>query len=250
MGSTNREQIQDETTRVEELQRGLTGRAVGPGAGPRASRIAERIARQQVAAAGEEQAKKEKIQSEQLRLAEEAQEQAFTDQQLGQIEQAMSAKQSLAQQTESILNNLERAGKELDLQKRAAQLEQVGFNLRMNNKQYIDRLNQAAQVARLDDALRFEEELKKAIFEDEIDLINNDLEFRRLLDADARELSRELSQISLDQAMSIASSQIAQESQAAKWNSVSTAVSAGAQAYATYKKNVPDTTPRPKKEET
>lgn len=234
LGGTGREQIQDETARAESLQRGLTGRDLGPSSSPQSSRLAERIARQQVQGATEEQARKEDIQSEQLRLAEEAQEQAFSDQQLGQIEQAMSAKQQAAQQSEAILNELEREGRKLDLQKDAARLEQIGFNLRMNNKQYIDNLNRSGKTSRLEDAIRFEEELKRAIFDDQIDLLNNDLSFRRLVDADERELARELSTISLQQAMEIASMQAEQINQTAKYNAIGQVVKGGAQAYAAY----------------
>jgi hypothetical protein len=232
LGNAGREQIQDETARAEDLQRGLTGRDLGPSSSPVSSRLSERIARQQVQAASDEQTQKEVIQSEQLGLAEQAQEQAFSDDQLGQIEQAMNAKQSAAQQTEAILNSLEREGKQLNLQKDAAKLEQIGFNLRMNNKKYIDSLTQSGQTARLEDSTRFEEELKRAIFADQIDLLNNDLSFRRMIDADERELARDLSSISLEQAMQIAATQNQQINQAAKYNSISQVVKGGAQAYA------------------
>lgn len=237
LGNAGPEQIQDETARAESLQRGLTGRDLGPSSGPQSSRLAERIARQQVQDATEEQATKETIQSEQLRLSEEAQEQAFSDQQLGQIEQAMSAKQQVAQQTESILNSFERSQQQLDFQRDAAKLEQVGFNLRMNNKRYIDSLNRAGRTSRLEDAARFEEELKRAIFADQQELFNNDLDFRRMIDMDRNELARELSNISLDQAMEMSRMQTQQINQTAKYNSIGQVISGGAQAYQTYETN-------------
>lgn len=234
LGKTNQIAATDETRRVEQLQTGLTGRESAPSSGPRSSTLAERISQGQVRAAESEQARKERVQSEQLKLAEDAQLQSLNDQQLAQVESALDMKQQVAQRTEQLLNDLERSTDQLDFQKDAAKFEQVGFNLRMNNRKYIDSLNDAARRARLDDDARFREELLRATLDESRELLDSDLEFRRLMSADEREFTRELSNLSIEQALQYANAGIEQANRLGKYQSIGTLISGAAQGYQQY----------------
>lgn len=237
LGKTGQVEQNDETRRVESLQQGLTGRESAGSSSPRTSTLAERISLGQARQQEDEQAQKEQVQSEQLRLAEDAQLQSLTDQQLGLVERSLDTKQQVSQRTSQLLDELERGNKQLDFQKDAARFEQIGFDLRMNNKKYIDQLNQAAQRGRIDDAAQFREELQRAIFEEERSLFDNSLEFRRMMDSDTREFTRELSELSIEQALEIARTQTDQANRLGKYQSIGQIIGAGAQGYASYQQS-------------
>ena len=222
----------DDTQRVERLQEGMAGREVGPSSAPGQSTLAERIAEGQARAQMEQAKEAAEVSVAQQETAEEAQMQQFNDEQLATIERAMGIKQGLAQKTEALLNSLERQERAIDFQKDAAKMEQVGFNLRMNNKKYIDALQQNAQRARLDDAASFREELQRAIFEDERELFDTNLEFKRLMGAEQREFLQQLSDISLDAALEMGRYEAKTANELGKWKGVGGIVSGATQAYA------------------
>ena len=222
----------DDTQRVARLQEGMVGREVGPSSAPGQSTLAERIAQGQTRQQVEQAKQKAEIVGQQQATAEEAQLQQFRDEDLSTVERAMDIKQSIAQKTDALLNGLKRQERALDFQKDAARLEQIGFDLRMNNKKYIDNLQQNAQRARLDDAAAFKEELQRAIFDDERELFDTSLEFKRLMDSEQREFMQELSNISLDAALELGKYEAKSASELGKWQGIGGMVSGAAQIFA------------------
>jgi hypothetical protein len=194
----------DRTQQIEALQQGQTGKAAQPSTGPRTSTVAEQAALAANRAQAAQANLTGEIQASALEQQEEAQQRQYNNQELATIEKALDVKQSFANQSEAIMGNLERQGRELDVRRDGAKLEQLGFNIRLNNKEYIEQLQREGQMSRIDNAAQFEEELKRTIFSDQLDALNESLDMRRLIDADERQFQEGLAQISIDDALAMA----------------------------------------------
>lgn len=223
-----------ETAAIQKISQAASGRAVpgaGAGAEPGRSRQAELAVVDQVRRGQEELAKSAAIQdlsmAQQQKSIEDAKE--FKNKQLS--EEQLATREKFLDTQRNILNEYSQGQRQLDFNKDKAKLEQLGFSMRLSNASYMDELEKQATLANLSDALSFEEELMKAIFADEQDLLRDDLEFRALMAADSRTFTNELSNISLELAMDMAKAENRAASERAGWNGLSTLVEAGAKAY-------------------
>ena len=121
----------------------------------------------------------------------------------------------MAQETSDLLQKFAQEQDLLDLDRYKSDVNQLLFNLRMQNTQYIDNLKIEGAKSRLMDRNRFQEAMSEAVFADEIDLLKNDLGFRRamqssMLDAQgkaqdrSRTFEKYLSSIDIDMALKVA----------------------------------------------
>lgn len=172
-------------------------------------------------------------QIQQLTQAQQAQAQqheaAFQQKQLS--EQELDQREKFLQVQQKIIGDYVQGARTLDLQKDKSRLEQMGFGMRLGNDKYISQLNNEAQRARLSDALRFDEELKRTVFADEEELLRNDLQFRALMNAKGRELTDQLMNIDLESALAMANAENRAANQRSMWEGIGTAASAGASVY-------------------
>ena len=201
-------QATDDTQRIQELQRGASGRAISGDSGPKQSDLAERIALSDSRQAATEQYDQAKLAEEDLTTRMTAQFQQFDDAKLKELETAIGRKEQMAQQSAALLGNLRRSEQQLDFNRDAAKIEQIGFTLRLNNDKYINQLNDMGTRARLDDAAVFQEELLRSVFADEIELLNSDLDFKRLLTLDNNAFLKELADMDINSASELANIQI------------------------------------------
>lgn len=142
----------------------------------------------------------------------------------------------MQQKVRGILDSQIEAGIKLDLDKSRARAETVGFMMRLTNDKYIDNLKAEGMKSRLDNKLEFDEALQRSIFSEELEMFENDLNFRRLMSADEREFEKELAAINIDFALRIAGTEAEARATGVMFSGLSGAVSGGLQAYSAYKK--------------
>jgi len=219
--------ILGQTEALETLSRAASGKAVTGGAGPSRSRQAEKQVASQVQKG--QQALQEQIQAEALGQAIQTkarEDKAKLDNKILSSERLDIQEKFLAKQSE-IITSFVRSGRELDLKKDKARAEQAGFMMRLNTDYYITDLQDEANRALLQDELQFNEELARTLFNEELALFNDDLDFRAMIAADEREFELDVANINIDFALKMAESEAAAASQGQMWSGFSTLVQAG-----------------------
>ena len=209
-----------------------TGKAVEPGAGqPATMNLGEQVAQQQAQTAQVEQAREAQLPN--LIQEAEAQQTEFEGAQsnLELDEKYNQAQTNLLNQANRLLTSYETGQRQLDMTRKRADAEQLGFTLRLSNSKYLDNLNREARKNRLDNELKFKEALQRSIFDEELGMFQDNLDFRRMMNADERQFNDLLSQINIDFAMDMAKQDSAQANQEMMWRGISGVVGAGAEAY-------------------
>jgi hypothetical protein len=229
--------ILGQTQQIEELSRAASGKALTGGVGPSRSRQAEKQVASQVMQG--QRALQEQIQAEAIGQAQQTkafqEKAAFENKLLSQEKLDMQDKFIVKQQ--EILSSFVRSGRELDLKKDKAKAEQLGFMMRLNTDYYLTDLEDEANRAMLHDQLSFDEELARTMFAEELDLFNDDLDFRAMIAADEREFELDIANINIDFALKMGESSSAQANQQMMWQGIGSLAEAGAAAYAKYGKS-------------
>lgn len=211
---------------VGQIAGAATGKAqpVGP-QGPARSSIVEQVQRQTFDVEKEKQQKAEQLDASIVAKKEEAQakEAQLNNEQLD--EQQMGVREQLLSRQMSILDEYSQGTRQLDLNRDKAKLEQLGQNMRLANGKYLQTLQQEAARSQLLDDARFDEEMKRTIFADEAELLQGDLEFRALINADAREFNEMLANMDLETAIAIANAENREANQRGMWEGVSSVAS-------------------------
>jgi hypothetical protein len=204
----------EETSRIQKLLRAKTGQAVAPSE-TGISNIAEQVA------AGQTQAQISQLgQGMAVQQAADTVEQAkLAQQERLQRQEADQARKfqtvQTRMQTNQILNDLSRERGSLDLDKNKAKLEQVGFLLAFQNKQYTDKLQDIGKRNRLDDQVAFNEALQQQSFGMELDLLKDKLGKNDILQASDREFQTAMSNLSIQEAQAIADMEMQYDQQVA-----------------------------------
>lgn len=193
----------DESRRVATLLRAKSGREVG---GPEigASSLAEQQAVTQAQQQMQEQVVPQAVLQEQqqgLAAETEAQQTAAQRQALEQSRRFDNIQTRI--QTDRILRELEEGRGRLDLAAERAATQQAAFNLRMQNQQYVARLQQAGAAARLADEASFREQLSRDILGENQKLLQKNLEGRAILDVNEREFRKSLAEMGAGDAYSM-----------------------------------------------
>ncbi len=180
----------NQTSRVRDLLAAKSGKA-GPG-GPKRVNTAEIAATQATQAASKALQQQGEIGAEQLAQTSADIEQN-RQQQLTQQTQTLKEQQSqFDRQSDNILNQFERGQKSLQNSKDIADLEQLGFQ------------------ARLDDDLSFKTQLAKEQWSSDIALFQDKVKMREMIDADNRVFLEEVSKIDINSALELAESEAKQ----------------------------------------
>lgn len=191
------------TQTVRQLLQAKTGKAAAPSVGPRQSALQEKAAEAQTQAGQQQLGLRGRIQAEQIgqQQADIAQR---TEQQAKQFqEQYQDIQDQFQRQSMQLIDQFERGQKTLKTTKDLADLEQVGFQTRLQNDQYIS-LQEVGKRNRLDNQLEFKKQLAQNVFKDQQELLVNEIAFQRILSADDREFTEELADMDLNYAMQIA----------------------------------------------
>lgn len=124
---------------------------------------------------------------------EQAQRQAQQERQIEQQRQEGTLRTKI--QTENILQDLEQNRAKLSEDKRQARIEQAGLLLRTQQKDYTDQLRLNGEKSRLQDAIKFNEELAKTIIAENQSLLETGLKNKAALDANDREFQTMLAKM-------------------------------------------------------
>jgi hypothetical protein len=226
-------QMQDTTSGLATLIRAKSGKAV---AGPstalstqqeQAALAQTAQAMQPVEAAAETQTM---AQEQQAREVEQRAEQQQTE-----IAQAREANRMQTQlRTDQLLQELEQGIGKMDLDKYQFSLEQIGFNLRLNNKEYVDNLQREGARARLDDKIQFEQQLFRSLLADNKELLEKQLGNKSILEANDREWRIRLEQMGSQVAYDLFRNEMKAEQERQIATGIGSIVTAGVGAYGTY----------------
>ena len=226
-----------QTQSVRDLLRAKTGKVSTPESGPRQSALQEAVAEQQTKAGQQQLGLRGRLQAEQLgqQQADIAQR---TQQEGAQFQEQMKAAQAdFDRRSNSMLDQFEAGQKSLKSQQDVADLEQLGFDIRMQNDQYVNQLQDIGKRNRLDNQLEFKKQLAQNVFKDQQDLLTNQLAFDRIVSADDREFTQELANMDINYAMQVADSAAKAASQRQVMQGVGGIVSGGIQSYGIFNSN-------------
>jgi hypothetical protein len=223
-----------QTAQVSQLLQAKSGKSPQTAissAAPRASNIAEQAANQQTALGLEGLRQQGSLVAEGLQQESANQTQTFQQGAEKVNEQLLDLQDQYTRQSEAILQDYQRGTRKFDLQKDKARMEQLGFNLRLSNDQYIQQLQREGFKSRLDNQARFQEELARTVFGEELDMFQNDLGFRSLMNADNRRFNEQLGAIDIDFAVAMATTANQAANTQMMWSSAGQLGAAGAQGY-------------------
>jgi len=146
--------------------------------------------------------------------------------------EATSQKQKYIQAAGSIKSDLERNLTQISEREKMDRLEGAAQAARLADEKYSYQLADEAKRRRLTDARQFDIALKESIFDEEIDLMKNDLKFRQLMDADEATFQRMLADMDIDSAFALASQQRKDENRSQMISGATEVLSKGASYYA------------------
>lgn len=228
----------DNTGALQSMLAARGGKAVEGGAPtPRLSNVQEQVQQNLAKVQQEQQQQAGATQATQVEQANQGQQQQMS-QQMQQVDQSrVESVDKFTAESDRLLRDFQQQGQQINFQKDAAKLEQLGFNLRLSDEKYVNQLKMAGTKARLDNANNFEYELSKSVFADEQELFNSNLQFKSLMSAKGRDFERELSNIDIETALQVAATNANAANSATLWTGLGNTVSAGISAYGTYAKS-------------
>lgn len=121
--------------------------------------------------------------------------------------QSREERQRYQLQSTKLLDNLESSRKQLSTQDKLDQMETVASNLRLSNEKYRYELADTGRRLRLDNAVAFDTELKKSIFDDSLTQLRDDVKFQKALDLNEAEWTKFIGNIDIDSALFAANAQ-------------------------------------------
>jgi hypothetical protein len=158
-------------------------------------------------------AQQRNLASNQFEQSKQILEQKQKDQQEDITVEEQNARDAYLQRGEEIMQEWQNAGTQLDTQKNKAQLEQMGFVLRLGDETYTNNLKREGRRSRLDSKVKFDEALRRSIFDDENQLFDNDLAFKSSLNQSERDFKKQMAEEGLSYQQALAISQMKQAQQ-------------------------------------
>lgn len=217
---------QNKTGQVQRLLQAKSGKAVGSGSTPRASNVAEQQANATGAAQGQQLAQQVQAGNTALATNVQQQGQAIEQQKEEQTFEAAKVESDFLRNEDAVLDQYLQGTKKLDLTKDKAKFEQIGFQMRLADQQYIDTLNREGKRARLDNDVAFRNEMARTVFSDELDMFHDNLDFRSAIFADKLDFNEKMAAMNIDDALQVAKMNANQANQNLMWAGVGTIVSA------------------------
>lgn len=230
----------DTTSQLSTLLRAKSGKAVG---GPATALSTQQ---EQAAVAQTEQAMQPLREAATMQQASQQQQarevEQRTAQQQAEISQSREAnKLQTKLRTDQLLQELEQGRGRIDLAKYQSNLEQVGFNLRLENREYVDNLQREGERARLNDRIQFDQQLALATLAGNKQILEKQLGNKSVLAANDREFAKKLSQMGIQNAWQIINNDIKSAREIGQAQAVGTAITTGIGAYSKFSSSSPDT---------
>lgn len=223
-----------QTEQVGGLLRAKLGKASESANTPAASNIGEQTA-QQATRLGLGQIGQQS-QFAGMQLGEQTADQGQQAQIQGQQHQEkISDLQShYSQQANQILDELQNAAATMNVNQRAAKMDQAGFLIRGANENYVKELNRQGQLNRLNNSTDFKTQMAQAVFDKDTELFDSDIKFKQFINSNGRDFQVALANMSDDFALNMGHLAAQEASTAAMFSGASTALESGLKAYNTY----------------
>lgn len=135
--------------------------------------------------------------------------------------------------TQNLLAELERDKGSLNIEKDRSRLEQLASGIALQDRKYLDELQREGTRKRLDNKIAFEEELARSVMGSSTDILKKYLGDQSALAMSDRQFQRLTSQMSLDDALSMARGNQQAAQQAGMWSAAGGLAGAGINAYST-----------------
>ncbi len=217
---------------VQQLTQAASGKAASGVGGIAASQQQVLAAKQANQAQQQQQQAAGQQQAVQLQQQQAAQQQQFAQQKAKISEQSARIAEQAQRQTTALMNELAQGKERLGAEQYAAKVQQATQGIRLANDKYLTNLDARAQQANLADDISFSEEMQRAIWNDESNLFNSNMEFQNLLQADQRSFQAQLARMDLDTAIALAKTEAKAAGAQQMASGVGTLASAEAMAYA------------------
>lgn len=131
-------------------------------------------------------------------------------------------------EVDDIFADFARSNQELAFRKDAAQLEQLGTLLALQDRKYIDELNRIGEQRRLYDRVNWDKEKSRIIYGENLNNLMNELQFKRGEDIANRDYQRQLAALDIDTAIAMAQATMRDEAQRQMWEAGISATSTAA----------------------
>lgn len=220
-----------QTQRVQGLLEAKAGKALADDSGPARSTIGETSAALQTKTALQDQSLQNKLQSASIGQEAAAQEVKVEEERKNLGSQLEEYRSAFERQSDNLLRDFERDSRQLDDTRTQAKTEQLGFLLRLQDKQYIDQLQMEGEKARLNTNLGFKEAAFRSQLEDNMTLFRNDQMFKKFVNSSEREFRDQLSKMDINYAMQVASNAQQAANQQSIFSGIGNVVSGGAAIY-------------------
>lgn len=229
--ATPQQGVTDETQKLQTLLRAKSGKQLGAGS-VASSNLGEQAAVAQTNQQLQNQvAPQTNIQNQQLAQQQSGiqQQEQLQKAEINQTNRLDTLQTRL--KTDQILKDLERSKGEIDLKRDGARLEQLGSNLRLQNKQYVDNLQREGQLARLNDDAAFRQAALQSTMGQKLEILNKTIDNNTLISANDREFKRKVAQIDVSQAYAMFNADMAAGKDQAMWGGIGNLAKAGISAY-------------------
>lgn len=205
------------TTDLRQAVRAKTGKAVGPGSGPQQSSVLDRAAGVESQSALNQVQQQATLNMGALEGREQTGKQQYQQQRAGLMQRADAMQDEFQRQSQAIVSDLARNKEEMSQKEKHLRMEQAGFTLGLQDKQYLDNLQQVAEMKRLQDDRNFRDEMNKSALEFGWVNYQKDDKFRRMMNADARQFQRDLAEQQAKDAYEAAKREMKAEQNRALW---------------------------------
>jgi hypothetical protein len=222
---------------TSRLQSMLSTKATGKAEqsrGPRLSDAAERVAaaEQQALASQQQAAGDQAVRAQDIQRSGSEQQFAQQTAQLNQQQQNQLAQAN--RQALEIANNLKRADLNRASDKELLDLANLGQMQALQDRRYMDSLRLEGSQRRLEDDLRFKEELQRSIFSEQESLFKDNVAFNEMMDMDDDTFAREIAQMDINFAWDTVRNDMKAANDRALYEGLSGLVSSGIGAYGAF----------------
>jgi hypothetical protein len=172
----------------------------------------------------QQQAKDAELQQQQK---EEESWMQLKDQELDVRNQAIQVKQNFNSKVAELIADFKNRGDELDIEKQKSQIDQISQLTRISDDKYVTSLKLEGARSRLQNKTAFAEAAMKSQFENQLQLIEEDFDFKSLLRADERTFKLKLENMGLAQSLSILDNEMSAARKAQMYKSIGSGVETG-----------------------
>ena len=146
-------------------------------------------------------------------------------------EQELGVQNAFANQTDALMNNYENSRKSLDSGRADFDGQMLAQNLRLQNTQYVDKLNDIARRDNLEDEMAFKEKAAAIGRGNAFNLLKDQMDFKRMEAFASIDFKEEIGNEDIENALKIALTDIDDQQPRQNWGMAGNAVGAAGSAY-------------------